>query len=140
MKKKHGLRIVLFSVGLLVSATLYSQKNDSKPKVKSVTVMEENYEDDKSGTQQKESFTRFDLQGNIVELIEYDKEGKEKQHILYEYDKEGHKTKETSLKANGNKDKEEVFIYQNGLRTEKIVYYGNGKIKSKKKYIYVFEN
>ena len=74
MKKKHGLRIVLFSVGLLVSATLYSQKTDSKPKVKSVTVMEENYEDDKSGTQQKKSWTRFDLQGNIVELIDYDKE------------------------------------------------------------------
>ena len=140
MKSSVFLRILLFSAALLVATTLFAQKSDTKPKVKSVTVMEENYEDDKSGTQQKESFTRFDLQGNIVELIEYDKEGKEKQHILYEYDKEGHKTKETSLKANGNKDKEEVFIYQNGLRTEKIVYYGNGKIKSKKKYIYVFEN
>lgn len=140
MKKSIICRLLLFVVAIFVSTALLAQKNEAKPKVKSITVMEENYEDDKAGTQQKESFTRFDLQGNIVELIEYDKEGKEKQHVLYEYNKEGHKTKETLLKANGNKDKVEEFIYQNGLRTEKIVYYGNGKIKSKKKYIYVFEN
>lgn len=131
--RKYFLLVTL----ICAVGTVLGQKKDTAVKCKSVTVFDVNYDDDKAGSQVKESFTSYDTAGNMTEFIDYDKEGKEKEHILYEYDKEGHKIKETYLKANGSKDKIEEYIYQNGLKTEKIVYYGNGKIKSKKKYVYV---
>lgn len=133
-------RTAFFATFLFVSLCSYGQKKalDPKLKVKSCTVFEETYEDDEKGTSQKELFTRYDAQSNVLEEIEYDKDGKEKSHILYEYDKDNNKIKESYIKPNGSKDKVVEFIYLNGLKTEKIVYYSNGKIKSKKKYVYQF--
>ena len=127
---------------ILVSQDGYCQKKsfDPKLKVRSCTVIEESYEDDAKGVQQKESFTRYDTQNNVLEEIEYDKDGKEKSHILYEYDALNNKIKETYIKQNGKTDKTIAFVFINGLKTEKTVYYSNGKVKNKKKYIYQFEN
>lgn len=135
-------KIVFLFVVFSVSQIGYSQKKalDPKLKVKSCTVLEESYEDDEKGIQQKESYTRYDAQNNVLEEIEYDKDGKEKSHILYEYDNLNNKIKETYVKPNGNTDKVIAFVFVNGLKTEKIVYYSNGKVKSKKKYVYQFEN
>lgn len=130
---------------LIVSTTPFvcnGQKKviDAKLNVRSVTVFEENFEDNKQGTKTKEAFTKFDAQNNILEEIEYDKDEKIKSHITYEYDASGNKIRETYLKANGTTDKVFAYTYLNGLKTEKIVYYSNGKVKSKKSYVYQFAN
>ena len=119
---------------------MYGQKkkNVQSHKIKSTTVYNEDY-DANNGKPVKDSYERFDESGNTLEEIEYDKKGIETHHIQYEYDDEGNKTKETYLKPNGSKEKIIEYKYQDGLRTERIVYTANGKIKSKKKYIYDFQ-
>lgn len=124
---------------LTISLSAFSQKKEAIKdfKLKSTTVYSEEYEDSK-GLPVKESYNAFDVNGNLLEEIEYDNNGKEKKHITYEYDAQGNKIKETHLKPNGSKDKIIEYKYQSGLKFEKIVYNGNGKIKSKKKYLYEF--
>jgi len=132
MKKIFFLFIVAFFFN-----SLYAQKKKSiqMHKIKSITIYNADYEVN-NGKQIKESFERYDDFGNMVEEIEYDKKGVEKKHILSEYDDEGNKTKETFLMTNGIKEKIIEYKYDDGLKTERIVYSGNGKIKSKKKYVY----
>jgi hypothetical protein len=135
MKRLLFLFIVVFCIN-----PLYGQKKKSvqSHKIKSTTVYNADFEDN-NGKQIKESFERFDDSGNTVEEIEYDKKGIEKKHILSEYDDDGNKTKETYLNENGSKEKMITYKYQDGLKTERIVYNADGKVKSKKKYIYEFQ-
>jgi hypothetical protein len=131
--------IVIFLVlAFSVSTFAQKKKNVQSHKIKSTTVYNSDFEDN-DGKQVKESYERFDENGNTVEEIEYDKKGIEKKHILYEYDEEGNKTKETYLKPGGAKEKTIEYKYQDGLKTERTVYLANGKIKTKKKYVYDFQ-
>lgn len=118
---------------------LFGQKKKSVVlnKIKCITVLNEDYEDNK-GKSVKESINCFDELGNNKEEIEFDKKGAEKKHILYEYNGQGKKVKETYIKPNGTKEKIIEYKYQDSLRTERIVYLPNGKVKSKKKYIYEY--
>jgi hypothetical protein len=133
-------KLLIAFLVIVFSLSLYGQKkkNVQSHKIKSTTVYNADFEDN-DGKQVKESFERFDEAGNTVEEIEYDKKGVEKKHILSEYDDDGNKTKETYLKPNGSKEKTIEYKYQDGLKTERTVYLSNGKIKSKKKYVYDFQ-
>jgi hypothetical protein len=135
MKKLIILIAIIFCI---TPMNAQKKKNVQSHKIKSTTVYNSDFEDN-NGKQVKESFERFDDAGNSVEEIEYDKKGVEKKHILSEYDDDGNKIKETYLKENGTKEKIIEYKYQDGLKTERIVYLANGKIKSKKKYVYDFQ-
>lgn len=129
----------IFAISILISLPVFSQKknNEQLKKIKTTTVFEEDFEKN-NGRQIKESFTKFDLSGNIIEEIEYDEYGKVTLHMQYEYDKDGNKTKEIYYNSKGTIDKTWVYSYENGLKKEKHVYKSNGKLKSKKKYLYEF--
>jgi hypothetical protein len=58
-------------------------KSDLKPKLKSLTVLEEKY-DQPVRKQYKESETYYDERGNILEEITY-KQGKINKHFRYDY-------------------------------------------------------
>jgi uncharacterized protein YxeA len=133
-------KVIVALLVIVFSISLYAQKkkNVQTHKIKSTTVYNADFEDN-DGKQVKESYMRFDDSGNTVEEVEYDKKGAEKKHILYEYDADGNKIRETYFKTNGSKEKIIEFKYQDSLRIERTVYFGNGKIKSKKKYIYEFQ-
>jgi len=133
-------KLVFFFIIVFCIIPLYGQKKKSvqSHKIKSTTVYNSDFEDN-NGKQVKESFERFDESGNSVEEIDYDKKGIEENHILSEYDDDGNKTKETFLKENGSKEKIIEYKYKDGLKTERTVYLANGKIKSKKKYVYEFQ-
>jgi hypothetical protein len=130
-------RLTLFLVALFCVLSLYGQKKKSiqQHRLKAITVYNQDFVDGK-GKPIKESFTKYDELGNVIEEIEYDDKGEEKKHVVYEYDDEYNRIKETYLNPKGAKEKIIEFKYQDGLKTEKIVYLPNGKIKSKKKYVY----
>lgn len=116
--------------------TLQVLSQDTKPKdkIKSITVIEEK-SDVMLKKQLKESETYFDPQGNILEEIKYN-EGKVTKHFRYKYDPDGNKIYEEELDPSGKVKESSEYKIENGLRTEKIVYDQNKRIKSRKIYTY----
>lgn len=127
--------LICFSTQLL---NAQKKKTVQEKHIRTVTVYNEDYEKN-NGRQVKDSFTKYDEEGNVVEEIEYDEYGKEKKHVLYEYDKEGNKIKETNLTPKGTKASVIEYKYENGLKKEKIVYNSSGKVIFKKKYVYEYQ-
>lgn len=111
-----------------------SQKSITDNKIKSITVLEEK-PDMIVKRQFKESETYFDLRGNVIEEITY-KEGKVKKHFKYQYDNDNNKIKEEQYDQAGRIIESSEYKYENGLRTEKIIFDSNKKIKSRKTYQY----
>lgn len=132
MKTLRTLLIIILVFGSGLSALC--QKPDSQAKVKSIVVMEEK-SDMLIKKQYKESETYFDSRGNIIEEINY-KLGKISKHLKYQYDADNNKIKEEEFDPSGRIIESSEYKFENGFRTEKIVYDGNGKIKTKKTYIY----
>ena len=132
-------QIILVFTFCLIVFSAYGQKKKSVQmhKIKSTTVYNEDSEKTK-GKAVLDFYTKYDESGNTIEEIEYDANGKIKSHMLYEYDDDGNKTKEIFLNPDGTKDKVIEYKYSEGLRVERITYLPNGKIKSKKKYVYDF--
>jgi hypothetical protein len=127
--------LVILFIGAGVTGLSQKKSEVISNKIKTVTVVQEDYEDS-NGKQTKESFERFDALGQTIESIDYDKKGKEKEHIYFDYDKDGNKIRETYLKPNGTKEKVIEYKYVDGLKMEKDVFYPDGKVKSKRKYTY----
>jgi hypothetical protein len=128
-------RIVAFLLMIVITILPgYSQKQEKKQKIKSITVFEEK-SDVLVKKQVKDSETFFDEKGNVIEEISY-KQGKEDKHFRYEYDNEGNKIKEEKIAASGDVTEYSEYRYDTGLRVEKAVYSGTGKLKSKKVYKY----
>jgi antitoxin component YwqK of YwqJK toxin-antitoxin module len=110
------------------------KKPDSKPKIKSLTVLEEKY-DMLVRKQFKESETYYDSNGNIIEEITY-KQGKVNKHFKYQYDSDDNKIREEEYDPSGRLMEYSEYKIENGLRVEKIVYEPNKKPKSRKEYQY----
>lgn len=132
-------------------------------RVISVTESTEDVEDGQKPL--KTEYIKYDPTGEVIEEIkyknngdfdfhtsyEYDSKGNKKRETWYnskrqkeytvdiEYDNDGNKVKEIYTNAKGNKEKTIEYKYSNGLKTEKIIYLANGKIKMKKKYNYEFQ-
>ena len=126
----------------LVSTFFYtaiSAQNIAKPeKVKSVTEVAIETKGGKD-IETKKSFQSFDEKGNVTEEIEYDDDGKEKDHATYEYNTQNQKVKETHLLADGKIESVTMYSYdQHGNRASKIVTGKDGTIKSKKVYRYEY--
>lgn len=154
------LLIILLSF-FLAQTTLYGQgrKKAEKNNLKSETVWSQN---DK-GIKVKESFTRFDKEGNVTEEIEYDETGtkiikhntytynsdndvlEEKQlnpsgklvkTIKYKYNEDEKVIQEDHITAAGKIEKVIKYKYNNKLKTEKAIYDAAGKVRKRKMYAY----
>lgn len=157
--------LTLLLVFLLFIMPIHAQKKKDllRLRINSIT---ETYEDVEDGMKAvKANYTRFDRNAEVVEEIIYDKEGKMESHLLFEYDAKGVKKKETSLNskgqkvkttefeynsdgekireielnAKGQKEKTVEYKYVNGMRTERTILLPNGKVKSKRKYVYEYQ-
>jgi hypothetical protein len=117
-----------------ISLTAQSRENQTKVKIKSITVIEEK-NDMLVKKQYKESETLFDTQGNILEEIKYD-QGKIIKHFKYQYDADCNKIGEEELDPSGKVRESSEYKFENGLRVEKTVYDQNKKMKSRKIYNY----
>ncbi len=103
--------------------------------VKSVEEFEEEYEKDGTTKKFKTSESKFDKDGNEIEVIEYE-EGKFSEKHEYTYDEKGNKITDFKTKADGKKERIEYKYDENNLRTEKLEYSEKGRLKSRKTYIY----
>jgi hypothetical protein len=132
MKTLKVILTVFLVFGTVIAAN--GQKPESSSKIKSITILEEK-SDMLIKKQYKESETFYDSKGNILEEISY-KQGKVAKHFKYQYDAENNKIKEEEFDLSGKLIELSEYKFENGLRTEKIVYDGNKKMKSKKTYVY----
>jgi hypothetical protein len=123
--------VILF---LLSPALLSGQQTSTPPKVKTVVVYEEKF-NNLVAKKVKESETTYDSRGNILEDIQYI-DGKVDKHFQYQYDSDNNKIKEIEFLPNGKVDKTSEYKIDKGLRIEKTNYDAAGKIKSKKTYVY----
>jgi antitoxin component YwqK of YwqJK toxin-antitoxin module len=132
MKKVKSLFLITLLAAIPVSAIC--QKAGSNENIRSIVVTEEKY-DMLIKKQYKESESYYDTNGNLIESITY-KLGKLDKHFKYQYDADNNKIKEEEFDLSGRVKESSEYKYNDGLRTEKIVYDSNRKMKSKKTYIY----
>jgi antitoxin component YwqK of YwqJK toxin-antitoxin module len=136
MKIQTGL-LMAFTFMLLINLNLPAQSKVQIPKIKSLIVNEQQEAGKGTGKPQLESETNYDPAGNVIEEKQY-KDGKLDSHVKNEYDSDSNKIKVTELDDSGKILKYTVYKYDKGLRTEKLVYLPNQKLKSRKTYQYKF--
>ena len=134
--KPFNLTLILITASLLLMSTFTAagQQKPAVPKVKSVTVYDEKY-DKLVSRKSKESEIVYDAHGNIIEEIEYINNKVDK-HFKYEYDASDNKIKELELDSSGKVTKTSEYKFDKGLRTEKTIYGADGKLRTKKTYVY----
>ena len=134
--KKIFIQGLLFVSLILVQASVQAQEKAPAPKLRSITVQEEDFAKS-NGSKQLESEITYDQAGNVIEEKQY-KDGKFSSHEKSEYDKDGNKIKVTEFDESGKLLKYTTYKYEKGLKTEKAVYGANQKMKSRKTYQYKF--
>jgi antitoxin component YwqK of YwqJK toxin-antitoxin module len=111
-----------------------AQQTASGQQIKSIVVYQEKH-DMLVTRKYKDIEQYFDSRGNILEDITY-KQGKVSKHFRYQYDSDNNKIREEEYDPSGRLIESSEYKYENGLRSEKIVYDQNKKIKSRKIYQY----
>lgn len=139
MKKSLIIRASILAVVLIaLGVSSYGQQSPEQPKIKTVVVYEEKY-DKLISKKLKESETTYDINGNILEDIQY-KDGKVDKHFRYVYDSNNNKIKETEFDQSGNVKEYSEYKYDRNLRIEKTVYDPQGKMTMRKDYVYTTFN
>jgi len=128
--------LLLFPAALFMMSanTAAGQLKPVQPKVKSITVYDEKF-DKLVAKKSKESETVYDTHGNIIEEIEYINNKVDK-HFQYQYDASDNKIKEFELDSSGKITKTSEYKYDKGLRIEKTIAGADGKVRTKKTYVY----
>lgn len=128
-------KTLILALILAIPAGIFCQDNKQPaPNIKKMTVTKHVYE--KGEKAYKEVEVKYDAKGNIIEETEND-EGNFGKHMMYQYDDAGNKIRETELDAAGKVKKITEYKYNSSnLRTEKLVYDGDKKLKSKRVYQY----
>jgi hypothetical protein len=131
---KSVLLIVPVALFMMSTNTATGQQKPAQPKIKSVIVYDEKY-DKLISKKSKESETVYDAHGNIIEEIEY-VNNKVDKHFQYQYDASDNKIKELELDSSGKVTKTSEYKYDKGLRIEKTIAGADGKVRTKKTYVY----
>lgn len=118
-------------LGIVISGNAQSRKTLKDNRVKTITT----WQYDKLGEKVKKTVKTYNQQGNLIDKKSYDKDTKKlKSHSSYKYNAQNKKTEETKYNTNGKKKKIIRYTYKNGIKIQKKVLDGNGKLKSKKVY------
>ena len=132
------MRNLIFLSFLFLSLTTFGQKKNEIVQ-RGIEVKRFYKQDIKDGDKEpyleKEEFYNF--QGEIVELKEYEDRGKElDKWIKYKYDEEANLTEELELNEKGEQKKRVEYIYQKGLKVEKLSYDEKDRLEERKIYEY----
>jgi len=87
-----------------------------------------------------ESVEKYDEQGHLLELKEFNRKGEVKRWEKYAYDADGKVVEEAYLNAKGRVERTEKSIYSEGLRVEKQFYDKRGRLYKRKVYEYEYRN
>ena len=130
---KTGLKVFLMVPLIFLSGvTLHAQTKTGIKSVKEISI-------DNKDKETTKTFQSFDGQGNLTEEIEYEDDGKVKDHVKYEYNNSNLKIRETHFTPDGKIDEVSTYEYDaKGNRISKTVKDGAGKLKSRKKYVYEY--
>jgi hypothetical protein len=123
--------VALFMMSTYIAA---GQQKPAPPKIKSIIVYDEKF-DKLTSKKSKESETVFDAHGNITEEIQY-VNNKIDKHFQYQYDANDNKIKELELDSSGKITKTSEYKFDKGLKIEKTIAGADGKVKTKKTYVY----
>ena len=139
IKNKTVPGILIPIISVMISFSNLTAQNISKPeKVKSVTELSIETKNGKD-IETKRSFQSFDEKGNVTEEIEYDDDGKMKDHSVNEYNSQNQKIKETHFLPDGKIESITSYTYdQYSNRTTKTVTTKDGVVKSKKVFRYEY--
>ncbi|HEX3009662.1 MAG TPA: hypothetical protein VHO90_18805 [Bacteroidales bacterium] len=130
-------RLLQISVLLIIYSLSASAQKKNPPRdnnVRSVTEYKQDIQNNEPKV--KESYVLYDKNGNVLEEIEYDSDGKAKYHMKYQFDVNNNKIKEIELNSSGKIVRTTEYKYSGNLRTEKNTYDGAGKLKTKRTYQY----
>jgi len=139
--KKPLLVIILMSIAVLANAQDYQPKSKriSKANVKTVKVEKKSYDVGHEETELLEAVT-YNEDGDVTEVKEW-KNNKLSKHEKYEYNSEGDIVLETEFDLKGKLGKKVEYKYNSDrLVTERIVYFSNGKVKSRRVYSYTYQD
>lgn len=81
----------------------------------------------------------FNHQGEIIEIKTYKNRGKEiDEWFKYKYDEDANLVEEIELDAKGEQKERMVSIYKNGLKVEKLYYDEKDRLRQKRTYEYEY--
>lgn len=129
-----GLSLLLIG-GALVSGQ--GKKTIREKNIASVTVQEYFLEEgmDKPVV---ESVERYNEEGELIEVQEFNKRGEIKKWEKYGYDEEGNLVEEVFLDDRGRITQTEKTIFKDGLRVERHFFDDKGRLYKKKAYLYEY--
>lgn len=135
MKVSGRFILIITTAALSFSALpVMAQQKAGQQKLKSVTVYDEKL-NNLISKKSKESEITYDDHGNILEDIEYSA-NKVTSHFQYQYDSNDNKIKEIEFDASGKVSKTSEYKFDKGLRTEKTIFGPDGKLRTRKTYVY----
>ena len=139
MKKETGIMILWILGSFLLAAPLSGQsaKTIREKKIASVTVQEYFLE---RGLDKPliESVEKYDENGNLLEIKEYNSKGEVKRWEKYSYNEDGKVVETQFFNARGKLESKEINVYSDGLRIEKQYYNNREKLVKRKVYEYEF--
>lgn len=132
------MRKNILLVFICLSATVFAQKKDDI--VQRGIQVQRSYEQnikngDKEPFLEKEEF--FNFQGELIEIKEYTDEGKNiKSWFKYKYDEQANLIEEQELTPKGEQIIRIEYIFQKGLKIEKLTYDDKNRLEKRKVYKY----
>jgi hypothetical protein len=137
---RNAGKLLLWSLcAVLLAGPLMGQSAQTirEKKISSLTV-QEYFLEQGLGKPVVESIEKYDENGNIIEIKEFNSKGELKLWEQYSYNEEGDVVETQIFNARGKLETREVNIYSDGLRTEKLYYNNRGKLIKRKVYEYEF--
>jgi hypothetical protein len=139
MKIKTSVWILLTCMMAVVAGNVNGQsaKTIRDKKIASLTVYEYFVEEGMDDPL-VESIEKYDENGNLTEIKEFNNKGDLKRWETYSYNEEGKVVEEVFLDSKGRIESTEKSIYSDGLRVEKLYYNNKDKLVKRKVYEYVY--
>ena len=136
--KRQILLIIQFLAIIFFGNKLQAQELPQTGKIKSVTEVVIEFKGGKE-TEVRKSFRAYNEKGNLTEEIEYDDDGKIKNHTTSEYNEKQQKVKETAFLPDGKIESIALYTYDpEGNRISKTTMNKDGSVKSKKVFHYEY--
>ena len=141
MMKKAGILFLWALLAILLAGPLMGQGAGTirEKKIVSRTVHEYFLEQglDKPVV---ESIEKYDENGNLLEIKEFNSKGEIKLWEKYSYNEAGDVMEVQYFNARGKLDSREVNVYSDGLRVERLYYNNKDKLVKRKVYEYEFRD
>ena len=132
-------KLLLIVFGILFSTVLFGQKSEQiiSKGISSIKTYEQVLSKGIDDKYIIEELT-YDSEGRLIELKEISRKGEIKLWEKYKFDENGNLIEEITFDVEGKIEKTEITYYTNNLRTHREFYDSKGRMYKKKTYEYTF--